>query len=150
MSEKIKSKVIAISISTEKGVPKTNIEEAFLVEQHGIKGDAHAGNWHRQVSFLAIESINKMKEKMPELTPGAFAENITTEGLDLISLPLNARLMIGDKVLLEISQKGKECIKPCNIYYTVGDCVMPKEGVFARVIKGGNIKAGDNIKVIND
>ena len=138
-------KIIAISVSEKKGVKKNNISKAELKDDFGIVGDAHSGTKNRQVSLLAIESIEKMKEKGLKVKPGDFAENITTEGLDLLSLKLGDKLRIGTDVLLGISQIGKVCHTRCAIYYQAGDCVMPKEGMFARVIKGGEIGVGDNI-----
>lgn len=140
-------KVLAVNISTEKGVPKTQVQEAEFVENYGIKGDAHAGGWHRQVSLLGKESIKKIEEMgIQGLCYGKFAENITTEGIELYKLPLGSKIKIGD-VLLEVTQIGKECHKKCAIYHKAGDCVMPREGVFARVVKGGIIKAGDDIYI---
>ncbi len=139
-------KVVAISISRKKGIPKSNISSAKLIENHGIDGDAHAGNWHRQVSFLAIESIDKMRERgLPNLRPGAFAENLTTEFLNLPNFSVGTRIKIGEQSELEITQIGKECHDKCAIYFKVGDCVMPREGVFAKVIKSGDIKLNDKI-----
>ena len=139
-------RVVAISISRKKGIPKSNISAAKLIENHGIDGDAHAGNWHRQVSFLAIESIDKMRERgLPNLRPGAFAENLTTEFLNLPNFSVGTRIKIGEKSELEITQIGKECHDKCAIYFKVGDCVMPREGVFAKVIKSGDIKLNDKI-----
>ncbi|MFZ1731538.1 MAG: MOSC domain-containing protein [Bacteroidota bacterium] len=135
-------RIEAISISTRKGIPKSNIAQAILRAAHGIEGDAHAGDWHRQVSLLAIESIEKIRAKGLKVDPGAFAENITTSGLSLYTLPVGTRLVIGETVL-EITQIGKECHARCAIYYTAGDCVMPREGVFARVLRGGGIAVGD-------
>ncbi len=140
-------KIEALSISTRKGIPKSNVDRVVLREAHGIEGDAHAGDWHRQVSLLAIESIEKIREKGLQVSPGAFAENITTSGLSLYTLPVGARIAIGESVL-EITQIGKECHARCAIYYTAGDCVMPREGVFARVVRGGGIAAGDACAVI--
>ena len=141
-------KVVAISISRKKGIPKSNISSAKLIENHGIDGDAHAGNWHRQVSFLAIESIEKMRERgLPNLRPGAFAENLTTEFLNLPIFVVGTRIKIGEQSELEITQIGKECHDKCAIYFKVGDCVMPREGVFAKVIKSGDIKLNDKIIV---
>ena len=140
-----KGKVIAVSISDKKGVKKRNVESVKLKENFGIISDAHAGNWHRQVSLLAKESIEKMRNKGLKVGPGDFAENITTEGIDLIHLWPGAKVKIGRDVLLGVTQLGKECHARCNIYYQTGDCVMPKEGVFAKVLKGGVIKAGDDI-----
>jgi cyclic pyranopterin phosphate synthase len=136
----------AISISKEKGTKKTNIEEAMLKEDFGIIGDAHAGS-SRQVSLLAEESIEKMRAKGLKVNSGDFAENITTIGIDLLGLEMGSKLKIGRQAVLEITQFGKECHSRCSIYYQAGDCVMPKEGVFARVLKGGVIKSGDKINV---
>lgn len=142
------AKVVAINISEIKGVPKKTVDTAELVADHGIRGDAHAGNWHRQVSLLGIESIRKMQDLGIEgLESGKFAENITTEGLVLYTLPVGTRLTIGD-ALLEVTQIGKECHKKCAIYHQVGDCVMPREGIFVRVLKGGSVKAGDEINIV--
>ena len=139
-------KIVAISISKQKGIPKENVQEALLIKEHGIDGDAHAGKWHRQVSFLAVESIDKMRKAgLPKLRPGAFAENITTEFLVLPEFEIGSKLQIGKDSLLEITQIGKECHSHCAIYETVGDCVMPREGIFAKVIEGGNIFVGDGI-----
>ncbi|MEG8945721.1 MOSC domain-containing protein [Rosettibacter firmus] len=143
-------KVVAISISKKKGIPKTNVQSAKLIENFGIEGDVHAGNWHRQVSFLALESIDKMREKgLPNLRPGAFAENITTEFITLPNLEVGTRIQIGNDAILEITQIGKECHSKCAIFTKVGDCVMPREGIFARVIRGGEIFIGDQIKILN-
>lgn len=140
-------KVIAVNISEKKGTPKIAVEQARLIPDHGIEGDAHAGNWHRQVSFLAMESIDRMSAIGIEgLCTGKFAENITTEGIELYTLPVGTRLSIGEAVL-ELTQIGKECHKKCAIYALVGDCVMPREGIFAKVIKGGVIKAGMAIEL---
>jgi MOSC domain-containing protein YiiM len=144
-----RGRLIAISISTTKGIPKSNIEKAKLIEKWGIEGDAHAGDWHRQISLLTFESIERMKEKgLPNLTPGIFAENLTTEFLSLPSLPIGTKVQIGVDALLEITQIGKECHSRCAIYQTAGDCVMPREGVFAIVIKGGEIKVNDDIIIL--
>ena len=140
-------RVVAISISKQKGIPKENVECAQLIKEHGIEGDAHAGNWHRQVSLLAMESIEKMKRAgLPKLKPGAFAENITTEFMALPEFEIGSKLQIGNDTLLEITQIGKECHSRCAIYTTVGDCVMPREGIFAKVIEGGSITVGDEIR----
>ena len=138
-------KIIAISVSDKKGVRKNNVDSVELKEDFGIVGDAHAGTKNRQVSLLAQESIEKMKAKGLKVKAGDFAENITTEGLDLLNSKIGDRLKIGPGVNLEISQIGKECHTRCNIYYQAGDCVMPKEGIFAKVVKGGQIKVGDSI-----
>ena len=137
--------IVAVCASRNKGEKKTPVAQVELRPGHGIVGDAHAGNWHRQVSLLAIESIRKMQGMGLAVDAGDFAENLTTEGVELVSLPLGAGVRIGD-VLLEITQIGKECHTRCAIYDQAGDCVMPKEGVFARVVKGGKVQAGDRIE----
>ncbi len=142
-------KITAISVSDTKGVRKDNVKTAELMADHGIEGDAHAGKWHRQVSLLASESIAKMVDLGLDVGPGDFAENITTQGIDLCELPIGTRLRLGTNSLVEITQIGKECHDKCAIYYQAGDCVMPREGVFARVLKSGTIKTGDYIKVLN-
>ena len=142
------AKVIAVCTSEKKGTSKKDIEKGILKEQYGMIGDAHADSgWHRQVSLLAVESIEKMRKMGLDVGPGDFAENITCEGIDLPSLPVGTRLYIGDDVLLEISQIGKECHTGCAIFKQTGKCIMPKEGVFARVIRGGVVKTGDSIEV---
>lgn len=142
------AKVIAVNISEKKGVVKHPIEKGLFKVNHGLDGDAHAGEWHRQVSFLGTESIDKMKASGVEgLTPGKFAENITTEGITLYELPIGTTLKIGE-VTLEVTQIGKECHKGCEIRKLVGDCVMPREGIFAKVLVDGYIKAGDDIVII--
>ncbi|MCK8061127.1 MULTISPECIES: MOSC domain-containing protein [unclassified Fusibacter] len=140
-------KVLAISISETKGVPKNSIPEAKFIADFGIEGDAHAGKWHRQVSLLANESVDKMREKgVQGLCTGKFAENITTEGLNLWTIPVGSKLYIGETVH-EVSQIGKECHHGCAIKQQVGECVMPKEGIFTKVLVGGVVKVGDEIKV---
>lgn len=144
----MEGKVIAVNISEKKGERKKNADKVCLRENFGIEGDAHAsGEWHRQVSLLGIESIGKMRSAGLDVSPGDFAENITTEGIDLPSLPLGTKITIGDDIELEVSQIGKVCHDRCAIYYQAGDCVMPKEGIFVRVIKGGWARPGDVIKV---
>jgi MOSC domain-containing protein YiiM len=140
-------RVAAISVSREKGCAKHNVEEAFLKTEWGIEGDAHAGDWHRQVSLLAQESVDKMRAKGLDVAPGAFGENITTSNIDVPGLKEGDRVFIGDAEL-QITQIGKECHNPCDIYYRVGDCVMPREGIFGRVIQGGRIRVGDTIRVV--
>lgn len=140
--------IVSLNISDKKGIRKKPVEEVVLKNEYGIEGDAHASSeWHRQVSLLALESIKKMQKLGLDVYPGDFAENITTEGIDLLDLPIGSRLLIADKIEIEISQIGKVCHDRCAIYYQAGDCVMPKEGVFAKVITGGTIRKGDNIKV---
>ncbi len=141
----MQARVVAVCISKNKGERKTPVASVELVVNHGIAGDAHAGEWHRQVSLLARESIAKMQQMGLAVDAGDFAENITTEGIDLPSLPIGTRLAIGP-TLLEVTQIGKECHTRCAIYYQAGDCVMPKEGIFARVITGGTVSAGDPIR----
>jgi MOSC domain-containing protein YiiM len=141
--------VIAVCTSEKKGTVKTPVAEVIIQEDFGVVGDAHADcTTHRQVSLLATESIDKMRGKGLDLKPGDFAENITIKGIDLCSLPIGTRLNIGREVILEMTQIGKECHAACAIRKLVGDCIMPREGVFTRVIRGGHVKAGDNIKVI--
>jgi MOSC domain-containing protein YiiM len=141
------SKVIAVCISKKKGVKKTPVKEVIIEEDYGVAGDAHADcQTHRQVSLLSLESINKMRRLGFELSPGDFAENITTEGIDLVSLPVGTRILAGDEVVLEMSQIGKECHAACAIRRQVGDCIMPREGIFARVIRGGTLRPGDSIR----
>jgi cyclic pyranopterin phosphate synthase len=145
-----KGRIKAISVSQKRGTQKTNVPEAELKTDFGIVGDAHAASWHRQISLLANESIKKMIAKGAKVSPGNFAENITTEGIDLLSLSIGSKLKAGGNVELEISQFGKECHSRCAIFEQVGDCVMPREGVFAKVTKGGLVKVGDVIEVLND
>lgn len=140
----MQAKVVAVCVSKNKGERKAPVESVELVVNHGIAGDAHAGEWHRQVSLLARESIAKMQQMGLAVDAGDFAENITTEGIDLPSLAIGTRLAIGP-ALLEITQIGKECHTRCAIFYQAGDCVMPKEGIFARVLTGGTVAAGDSI-----
>lgn len=144
----MKGKVVSINISDKKGVRKKPLREAFLRANFGIEGDAHASSkWHRQVSLLAIESIRKMQVVGLKVNPGDFAENITTEGIDLPGLPVGTRMKIGDAIEAEVSQIGKVCHTRCEIYNQAGDCIMPKEGIFVKVIKGGMVKEGDEITI---
>ncbi len=138
----------AISVSVQKGTPKSNVNGAVLITDWGIEGDAHAGKWHRQVSILAAESIERMRSLGVEVAPGSFAENLTTRGLDVPHLRIGDRLRCGE-IELEITQIGKECYSRCAIYYAAGDCVMPREGVFARVIIGGELKPGMVIHLLD-
>ena len=143
------AKVLAVCTSETKGVRKENVNHGVLKTQYGMVGDAHADSgWHRQVSLLAVESIQKMRDMGYNVGPGDFAENITVEGLEVFSLPIGTRVTVGDKAVLEISQIGKECHAGCAIFKQTGKCIMPKEGVFARVIQGGEINTGDTVKVI--
>ena len=141
------AKVAAVCLSEKKGTVKKPVPEIRLKKQHGIVGDAHAGDWHRQVSLLGNESVEKMRKAIPDIAVGAFAENILTEGIDLPHLPVGTRLRVGE-TLLEISQIGKECHAACAIRKQVGDCVMPREGVFAVVLEEGVIRPGDSIETV--
>lgn len=148
MNAEIKGKVIAVNISEKKGTPKTSVNPGVLIEDFGFEGDAHAGKWHRQVSLLAKESIEKAKNGPTNgLCHGIFAENITTEGIELYTLPVGTLLKVGE-CLLEITQIGKECHEGCAISKLVGQCVMPREGVFATVKTGGKVFEGDEITVL--
>ena len=152
----MRGKIASINISVQKGGKKKPVKEAFINEL-GIEGDGHSGEWHRQVSFLSYESIESFNQKGSISTsPGDFAENITTRGVDLIGLKVGDILAIMDenpkakgskKVILEVTQIGKECVAPCSIYYQVGSCIMPKEGLFCKVIKTGKIMVGNSIRV---
>ena len=141
-------KIDSIAVSKKKGTRKTQVEEASLVQDHGLEGDAHAGPWHRQVSFLASESIESARKKGLEVTFGDFAENIATSGIEWLKVPIGTRVQLGEMALVEITQIGKECHNKCAIYYMAGDCIMPKEGIFARVLKGGKIRCGDQVSLI--
>ena len=136
--------IIATCISKNKGERKTPVDQVELRQEHGIIDDAHAGDWHRQISLLASESIAKMQAMGLDVDSGDFAENLTTKGIDLVNLPIGTRLKVGG-TLLEVTQIGKECHNRCAIYEQAGDCVMPKEGIFARVIEGGSIKPEDEV-----
>jgi MOSC domain-containing protein YiiM len=141
------ARVEAVCISEQKGERKKPVAAVQLRENHGIVGDAHAGDWHRQVSLLARESIAKMQALGLNVDAGDFAENITTSGIDLVSLPIGSRLNLGE-TLVEVTQIGKECHTRCAIYHQAGDCVMPREGIFARVIRGGTVKPGDEVRLV--
>ena len=142
------ARIIAVCKSKEKGTKKEAVADSILKEDYGLIGDAHADHGtHRQVSLLAIESINKMRSLGFDVGPGDFAENLTTEGMDLVSLPVGTRISAGDGIILEISQIGKECHAGCAIYRQTGKCIMPREGVFAKVIRGGLVRTGDPINV---
>ena len=136
------SKVLAICISKHKGTLKNEVSEANFIEEFGIEGDAHAGKWHRQVSLLAFEKIDDFRNKGGNVDFGAFGENLVVDGIELHKLPVGQQLQVGE-VLLEVTQIGKECHDKCAIYYQVGECIMPKNGIFTRVLKGGKVKVGD-------
>lgn len=140
------ARVVAVCISEKKGTTKHPVDFVVLKQEHGIVGDAHAGNWHRQISLLANESVEKMRGSFPDIPVGAFAENILTEGIEVSKLPIGAVIQVGETTL-EITQIGKECHTDCAIRKQVGDCVMPREGVFAIVINGGTIYPGDKIEI---
>jgi MOSC domain-containing protein YiiM len=146
----VSARIISINISDKKGMRKKPVDEVVLKENYGIEGDAHASEkWHRQVrvSLLALESIKKMQDMGLKVGPGDFAENITTEGTELFTLPVGTKMTIGVDIELEVSQIGKLCHSRCAIYEQAGDCVMPREGIFVKVLKGGSIKAGDEITI---
>ncbi|MBU1428087.1 MOSC domain-containing protein [bacterium] len=149
MDNKIKGKIVAVCRSEKKGTVKKEIAKGLLIEDFGLERDAHSGKWHRQISLLGVESINKMKGKGFKIKHGDFAENLTVEGIVLYQLPLETKLKVGENVLLEVTQIGKECHYDCEIRKKIGDCVMPREGIFARVLKGGKVKAGDGIEVVS-
>lgn len=140
--------VVAVCISEKKGTQKRDIGICKLIEHFGLKGDAHAGKWHRQVSLLARESADIMRKKGLDIKDGDFGENIVTEGIELKSLPVGTVLKIGEGIIIKVSQIGKLCHDRCAIYYKAGDCIMPREGIFAEILAGGTIKAGDEITIL--
>lgn len=142
----MKGKIVSVNISDKKGVRKRPAKEAIIKTDFGIEGDAHASSeWHRQISLLALESIRKMQALGLNVKPGDFAENITTEGIDLLKLPIGTKMTIGKQIEVEVSQIGKKCHTRCEIFKQAGDCVMPKEGIFVKVLKGGRVREGDKI-----
>lgn len=142
-------KVLAINVSEKKGVVKHPVEEAYFKKDHGIVGDAHAGDWHRQISLLGIESFKRMEiQEGIKLPVGSFAENITTEGIELFTLPIGTKFRIGE-TLQELTQIGKKCHTGCAISQLVGKCVMPKEGIFTIVLEEGTVRPGDKIEILN-
>lgn len=143
-------KIVSISTSSKKGTVKKQVQNAQLVADHGLAGDAHAGDWHRQVSFLAAESIAGARQKGLDVGFGDFAENIATTGIDWINVPVGTRFRLGETAEVEITQIGKECHNRCAIYYKAGDCIMPREGVFARVLIGGRIACGDLVEKLEE
>ena len=144
------ARVVSVNTSPHKGTRKSPVEGGRdrVVEQYGLESDAHAGHWHRQVSFLARESIQTARERGLDVAEGDFGENFTTEGIDLLDLPLGTRLKVGDEVLIEISQIGKVCHTRCAIYYLAGDCIFPHEGIFGVVLHGGEVAVGDVIEIV--
>jgi len=145
----LQGKIVAVCTSANKGERKVDVGSAVFIEGLGIEGDAHAGFAHRQISLLSVSSIEKMKQKCTDLVPGDFAENLTVEGLDLPAIPVGTVLHIGE-VILKVSQIGKECHQGCAIMQAVGDCVMPREGIFATVERGGRISRGDRVEVVEN
>jgi MOSC domain-containing protein YiiM len=145
----LKGKVVAVCVSTKKGVPKHDVGSGELRVDWGIVGDAHAGNWHRQVSLLADESIDKMRAKGLKVHAGSFAENITTSGIELYTLPVGTRMRLGS-ALVQVTQIGKVCHDKCAIYYQAGDCVMPREGIFVKVLEPGTVAVDDILEVLAD
>ena len=153
-TEAISGKIVSINISKETGTEKIPTERGELMEEWGLKGDAHASSLsknttlsHRQISLLAMESIEKMRDKGADVAPGSFGENLTTRGIDLVNIPVGTKLYLSGGIVLEVTQIGKQCHDRCAIYYSVGDCVMPREGIFARVISGGLVSPEDRIEV---
>lgn len=141
-------KIVSIAVSKKKSTKKIVVPEALLVVEHGLEGDAHAGPWHRQVSLLASERIDEARERGLDVTFGDFAENIATTGVDWKTVPVGTRFRMGGMALVEITQIGKECHNKCAVYYSAGDCIMPREGVFCRVLEGGPIRCGDPIEEV--
>lgn len=142
-------KVIAVCTSPAKGTQKTNVGKAVFIEDYGLEGDAHAGNWHRQVSLLSYEKIEAFRERGAEVADGAFGENLVVQGIDFKNYPVGTRFQCNN-VILEMTQIGKECHHGCEIFQKMGDCIMPREGVFAKVIKGGMVQTGDDLRLGND
>ena len=140
-----KGKIIAVCTSPSKGTIKKNVGSGILVEEFGIEADAHGGFAHRQVSLIAAEDIDTMRAKLPDLEPGSFAENLTTEGFDLSSLRIGDKIKVGPECVLEVSQIGKECHTKCQVFHMTGECIMPQKGIFCRVLTGGPVKTGDDI-----
>lgn len=146
---KTSGKILAVCTSPQKQTKKENMNRGTLKENYGLIGDAHSSaETHRQVSLLAQESIQKMRDMGLDVNPGDFAENLTTSGIELTSLPIGTQMQVGTDAILEVSQIGKECHNRCAIYQQAGDCIMPREGIFTKVLKGGQIKVGDEIKVV--
>ena len=142
-------KVIAVCVSQQKGTQKQNVGSARFVADWGIEGDAHAGKWHRQVSLLSHEQVEAFRARGASVEHGAFGENLVVEGFDFKALPIGTRFQCGD-VGLELTQIGKQCHAHCEIYQVMGDCIMPREGVFARVLRGGTISAGDQLTILEE
>ncbi len=143
-------KIIAICVSEARGTQKHEVESAYLKEEWGIEGDAHAGKWHRQVSLLSVEKVDDFRAKGADVINGAFGENLVVEGFDLKTIPVGTRFKVGNDVLLEMTQIGKQCHSHCEIYKVMGDCIMPREGVFTRVLHGGEVRKGDSIDIVTE
>ena len=143
-------KIVSIALSRKKGTRKQLVEKARVITNHGLDGDAHAGPWHRQVSFLASESIRKAQQSGLNVDFGDFAENVATEGIEWPALPVGTQVKLGPAAIVEITQIGKTCHKPCAIYYQAGDCIMPREGIFGRVLKGGEIRRGAPGRILGE
>ncbi len=141
-------KIMAVNISEKKGTQKINVHSARVIEDFGLENDAHAGKWHRQVSLLAYEKIEEFKAKGAPVEEGAFGENLIVQGFDLKALPVGTRLSCND-VILEVTQIGKQCHSGCEIYKIMGDCIMPREGIFTRVLRGGTVSEGDEVRIID-
>jgi MOSC domain-containing protein YiiM len=139
-------KIVAICISKKKGDQKRDVKQCRLIENYGLEGDAHAGSWHRQISMLSIEGRLVMENKGVKLDAGDFGENVLTEGVEFANIMVGNKIRLGKDALVRVTQIGKECHDRCNIYYQVGDCIMPREGIFAEVLKGGEIKVDDDIE----
>ena len=150
MDNKIEGKIVAVCRSEKKGTVKKEIAEGLLIKDFGLEKDAHSGKWNRQISLLGVDSVNKMKGKGFKIKNGDFAENLTVEGIVLYQLPLGTKLKIAEEVLLEVTQIGKKCHYDCEIRKKIGDCVMPREGIFTRVLEGGKVKSGDEIEVLSE
>ncbi len=143
-------KIVAICISKKKGDQKRDVKQCRLIENYGLEGDAHAGSWHRQISLLSIEGRLVMENKGVKLDAGDFGENVLTEGVEFANIMVGNKIRLGKDALVRVTQIGKECHDRCNIYYQVGDCIMPRAGIFAEVLKGGEIKIDDDIEFLND
>lgn len=141
-------RVTAVCLSESKGTVKHRVDQARILEGFGLEGDAHGGDWHRQVSLLPQEDIDMMAEKLPSIVNGSFGENIGVSGIDLPSLPIGTRIQVGE-ALLEVTQIGKECHTRCQIYHTTGDCIMPRRGIFCRVLRSGLVRTGDPVTVLD-
>lgn len=142
-------KIIAVNVSEKKGTQKVNVHSAKVIEDFGMENDAHAGKWHRQVSLLSYEKIEAFKEKGAPVEDGAFGENLIVQGIDLKELPVGTKLRCGD-IVLEVTQIGKQCHSGCEIFKIMGDCIMPREGIFTRVLHGGVVSEGDDIEVVEE